>query len=98
MLLIPISIPESPPLLIAPFTLCLASSSSTGRAELNQLSRRGHRPAAGTSVVLRSTTGEATRYTKVSIRAGLPSTRAWISSSEKPLRRILGTMFSRMWP
>ena len=37
-------------------------------------------------------------YAKASILAGLSTVIARIASSEKPLRRILGTMFSRMWP
>ena len=37
-------------------------------------------------------------YTNASARAGLSTVIARITSSENPLRRILGTMFSRMWP
>lgn len=37
-------------------------------------------------------------YSNASILAGLSTVIARISSSEKPLRRILGTIFSKMWP
>ena len=36
-------------------------------------------------------------YANVRMRAGLWVMIAWIAYSEKPLRRIRGTMFCRMW-
>ena len=47
---------------------------------------------------LRVDAGYGGPYAKASTLAGLPTVIAWIASSENPLRRILGTMFSRMWP
>src|ERR1700730_2554616 len=42
--------------------------------------------------------GEASVQTSVSSRRGLSTRMAWISASEKPRRRIIGTTLAKMWP
>ena len=60
-----------------------------------RVAQGGSRAPERSPPVLLSTGG---LYTNASTRAGLSTVIARITSSENPLRRILGTMFSRMWP
>src|SRR5204862_7581208 len=53
---------------------------------------------ARAGVLVRRARGALPRQRTVSRRRGVSTRIAWISGSEKPRRRIIGTTFAKMWP